>query len=346
VLLHDIANDKSASYVAQKILNILISPFTINNKEMYIGCSIGIALFPNDGVNADELLKNSDIAMYHAKELGRNNSQFFNKRMNEKIAERLALENELHKALRREELQLYFQPVITMPEDKIISLEALLRWNHPKLGLVLPNKFIPLAEETGLIVLIGEWVLRSVCLQIKSWHDQGYFVPRVAINLSIRQFEHKTLVSDIERILVETGISAEYLSIEITESMLAHNVTEVREILDKLSSLGLNISLDDFGTGYSNLSYLKRFPIDTIKIDRSFIQDIVTDANDAAITTAIIAMARTLGMTVIAEGLENKSQLNFLMQQGCNCYQGFYFSKPLSISEIFNKLQHISISKF
>ena len=339
VLLCDVHNAQDANFVAQKILDILVSPFHINGKEMHIGCSIGIALFPNDGINADELLKNSDIAMYHAKASGRNNYQFFTLQMNQLIAERHVLETELHNALRKDELRLHFQPVISMPGSNLISLEALVRWQHPKRGLLPPIKFIPLAEETGLIVAIGEWVLRSTCLQIKSWQEQGYSVPRVAINLSIRQLQHETLVEDITRILYETGVLARYLTLEITESMLAQNIDEMKRILGHLSRMGLHISLDDFGTGYSNLSYLKRFPIDTLKIDRSFVQDIVTDPNDAAIIIAIIAMARSLNMKVIAEGLENEAQLDFLRQQGCDCYQGYYFSKPLSVMDISKQLQ-------
>ena len=339
VILCDIHDAQGASFVAQKILDILVSPFYINEKKMHIGCSIGIALFPGDGVNADELLKNSDTAMYHAKESGRNNYQFFTPRMNQLIAERHLLETELHNALIQDELQLYFQPVACMPGGKTISLEALLRWQHPKLGLVSPAKFIPLAEETGLIVPIGEWVLRSACLQIKSWQEQGYSVPRIAINLSVRQFQHKTLVEDIIRILHETGVSAQYITLEITESMLAQNIDEVEKILNHLNAIGVHISLDDFGTGYSNLIYLNRFPINTLKIDQSFIENIVTDPNGAAITTAIIAMARSLNMGVIAEGLENEAQLDFLRQQGCDCYQGYYFSKPLPVKEISEWLQ-------
>ncbi|PTQ78014.1 putative bifunctional diguanylate cyclase/phosphodiesterase [Nitrosomonas ureae] len=338
VILCNIHNAQKASLVAQKILDILISPINLNKKEMHIGCSIGIALSPEDGINADELLKNSDTAMYHAKESGRNNYQFFTPKMNQLIAERGELVTELHNALKRDELLLHFQPVVRMPDRKIIGLEVLLRWKHPTIGMISPLKFIPLAEETGIIVQIGEWVIRSVCIQIKAWQKKGFEVPRVAINLSIRQFQHKTLVADISRILDETGVDAKYMTLEITESMLAQNIEDMKITLNKLSAMQMNISLDDFGTGYSNLSYLKGFSINTLKIDRSFIQDIVTDPNDAAITVAIIAMARSLNMEIIAEGLETEEQLDFLSKQGCDYFQGYYFSKPLSIKNITNTL--------
>lgn len=339
VILHDIINASNTSVVAQKILDTLALPFHISGKEMHIGGSIGIALFPDDGKDAEELLKNSDTAMYHAKSSGRHNYQFFTPQMNQLIAERQTLETELHNALKRNELLLHFQPVISMPGNKLKGIEALLRWQHPKLGLISPSKFIPLAEETGLIVPIGEWVLRSTCLQIKAWQKQGYEVPRIAINLSIRQFRHKTLLSDITRILDETGVVAHCLTLEITESMLAQNIDDTAWILNQLSAMDLDISMDDFGTGYSNLSYLKRFPINTLKIDRSFIRDITIDPNDAAIIAAIIAMARSLNMRVIAEGVETEEQLNFLRRQGCDHYQGYYFSQPLPVAGIANRFQ-------
>lgn len=334
VVLDNISSAADASTVAQKILNDLALPFYIENEELHIGASIGIAIHPGDGDKVDVLLRNSDIAMYHAKEAGRNNYQFFASEMKRKAMERYSLGVDLRHALERNELRLYYQPVFGMQAGKIESMEALLRWQHPELGLVSPQKFISLAEETGLIVPIGEWVLKTASLQIKTWQVQGYEVPRIAINLSTRQFRHKTLLSDISRVLGESKISSSCLSFEITESMLAQNVDESAKILNQLNEMGLEIALDDFGTGYSSLSYLKRFPITTLKIDRSFVRDIASDPNDAAIISAIIAMADSLNMRVVAEGIETEEQLNFLKKKGCRNYQGFYFSKPLPASEI------------
>lgn len=339
LVLQSISNIEDIVIAVQKILDTLMQPYFIKESELHIGASIGIAVFPDDGSNAEILLKNSDIAMYHAKEVGRNNYQFFTQEMNQLVAERYMLGIDLRYALKRNELQLYFQPVVDMPDGKMRSIEVLLRWQHPKLGLIMPLKFISLAEEIGIIIPIGEWVLKTTCLQINAWEEQGYEIPRVAINLSARQFRHRTLVSDISRILEETGVLASGLTLEITESMLIQNVDEASNILNQLNTIGFDIAMDDFGTGYSSLSYLKRFPINVLKIDRSFVRDIATDPNDAAIITAIIAMAHSLKMGVIAEGVETEEQLTFLTQNGCNRYQGYYFSKPLPVSEITNKLQ-------
>ncbi len=341
IVLQNIAYATDAGVVAQNILDALTQPYFIKEEELYIGASIGITIFPDDGDSVEVLLRNSDIAMYHAKDTGRNNYQFFKPKMNQLVAERYALGKDLRHALERNELQLQLQPVVSMPDEKVKSLEVLLRWQHPELGLVMPIKFISLAEETGLIVPIGEWVLKATCMQIKEWQEKGYEVPRMAINLSVRQFRHKTLVADIKRILDETGVAAHYLTLEVTESMLVKNVDEAVGILSQLNAIGLDIAMDDFGTGYSSLSYLKRFPINTLKIDRSFVRDIATDPNDAAIVTAIIAMAHSLNMDVIAEGVETEDQLTFLIKKGCNRYQGYYFSKPLLASEIVNKLQNV-----
>lgn len=339
VLLPSITTAQDAGAVAQKILDALALPYRINSKELHIGGSIGIALFPDDGKDTDTLLKNSDTAMCHAKEAGRNNYQFFASGMNRLMAERHALGIDLRRALERNELLLYFQPIVGMVSGKLAGMEGLLRWQHPRKGLIVPSRFIPLAEENGLIVPIGEWVLRTACLQIKAWQSQGYEVPQLAINLSVRQFRHKTLVADIARILAETGVAVHSVKLEITESMLMHNVGEAIETLGQLSAMGLEISIDDFGTGYSSLARLKRFPISTLKIDQSFVRDLATDANDIAIVTAIIAMAHSLKMEVTAEGVKTEEQLDFLRQQGCDSYQGYYFSQPLPAAEIESKLQ-------
>ena len=339
VLLPNIAGALDAQAVAQKILDTLIQPFRINDQELHVGGSIGIALFPLDGEDGDTLLKNSDIAMYHAKESGRNNCQFFAAEMNQLATERHSLGIDLRHTLERHELLLYFQPVIDMPGARLSSMEVLLRWQHPSQGLILPDRFIALAEESGMIVPIGEWVIRQSCLQIKDWQSQGYAVPKLAVNLSARQFRQKTLVADITRILAETGVEGSCLTLEITESELVENVEETIKTLQQLSALGLEISIDDFGTGYSSLSYLKRYPINTLKIDRSFVHDIATDPDDVAIIGAIIAMARSLKMEVLAEGVETEEQLDFLTRHGCNRFQGFYFSRPLPAVEAASRLQ-------
>lgn len=341
VVLNSIAESLDAAKVAQKILDSLMQPFYIHGNELHIGGSIGIAVFPNDGGTAETLLRNSDVAMYHAKENGRNNYQFFTDELNKSAYERHTLSLDLRYAMERNELILHYQPVMDMPNHQLYGLEALLRWRHPVHQLISPDKFINLAEETGLIIPIGEWVLKTVCMQIKAWQNQGYYVPRIAINLSARQFRDKDLISNISQILKETGVDAKYISLEITESMLIDNIEKVVETLSRLHAMGLHISIDDFGTGYSSLSYLKKFPIHTLKIDRSFVRDIVTDKNDRTIVAAIIAMAHSLELDVIAEGIEIEEQLAFLTEQKCNHYQGYYFSKPVPALEIESMLEPV-----
>ena len=339
ILLSTINQPTDAGVIAQKILDSLDQPFYIKGKELHIGASIGIAIFPDDGEEMGALLKNSDIAMYHAKEAGRGNYQFFSEKMNEQAAEKQSLSGDLRHAVERNELFLVYQPVVDMISGDISGMEVLLRWQHPALGLVSPVKFIPLAEETGLILSIGEWVMRTACRQLLEWQKQGFVVPRLAINLSAKQFRQKSLSETIASILSETGIESRYIGIEITESMLVQNIEEVVDTLLKLSSMGLEISIDDFGTGYSSLSYLKRFPINKLKIDKSFVDDIATHPDDAAIVKAIIAMAHGLNMKVVTEGVETQAQLDFLRLHGCEQYQGYLFSKPLPAAEIVAKLR-------
>lgn len=339
VLLPSMSNAQDAGILAQKLLADLILPYQIRDKELHISASIGIAVFPDDGEDVDSLLKNSDIAMYHAKDAGRNNYQFFTQTMNQLAAERLALGTDLRHALSRDELLLHFQPIVDIGSGKLAGIEALLRWQHPEHGLILPLKFIPLAEETGLIIPIGEWVLKSACTQLKAWQSQGYDVPRLAINLSAKQFRQKTLAQSIARILSELGVAADNIELEMTESLLMEDTDEVTENLKQLGEMGLGIAIDDFGTGYSSLSYLKRFTISTLKIDRSFVMDIATDPDDAAIVTAIIALAHSLQMKVIAEGVEAATQLDFLKQYGCDRYQGNHFSPALTAAEMAGHLQ-------
>lgn len=345
VVLNTINEFLDVAMVTQKILDSLRQPYYIHKNELHIEGSIGIAVFPEDGTNAETLLKNSDVAMYHAKASGRNNYQFFTNELNKSAHEKHTLGLDLRHALERDELVLYYQPVMDMPGNQLHSIEALLRWQHPKHNLITPDKFINLAEETGLIIPMGEWVLKTVCTQIRTWLDQGYNVPRVAVNLSGRQFRDRTLIKNIARILRETGVEAKYITLEITESMLIDNIEKVVETLNRLNKMGIHISIDDFGTGYSSLSYLKRFPIHTLKIDRSFIRDFATDQNDRTIVAAIIAMAHSLEIDVIAEGIETEEQLNLLIAQDCNHYQGYYFSKPVPVSEIESTLKKAALPK-
>lgn len=339
ILLSTISHAQDAAVIAQKLLESLIRPFNIKGKELHISASIGIAIYPDDGKDIGSLLQNSDIAMYHAKESGRNNYQYFSAKMNEQAAEKQFLENDLRHAVERNELFLVYQPVVDMVSGGLAGMEVLLRWQHPAIGLVSPVKFIPLAEESGLILKIGEWVLRSACEQLLAWQKQGYEVPRLAINLSAKQFRQKSLADTIASILQETGVAAHSIGIEITESMLVQNIDEVVDTLLKISNMGLEISIDDFGTGYSSLSYLKRFPINKLKIDKSFVDDIATHPDDAAIVKAIIAMAHGLQMKVVTEGVETKEQLDFLRQHGSEQYQGYIFSKPLPAAQIVAQLQ-------
>ena len=339
LLLHHIDSADDADKVGQKLLATLAQPYQINESLLYVSASIGIAIYPDDGEDVDTLLKNSDTAMYHAKESGRNNYQFFAPEMNQLAMEKQSLGTDLHHALERNELLLHYQPVVDMVSGQLTGMEVLLRWQHPERGLISPVKFIPLAEETGLIVPIGEWVLMSACEQIKLWLDQGYDVPSLAINLSAKQFRKNSLAATIARILEISGVKARYLTLEITESVFMENTDEVSAMLRTLSDMGLKISIDDFGTGYSSLSYLKRFPIDNLKIDQSFVMDIATDPDDAAIVTAIIALAHSLQMEVIAEGVETAEQLAFLKYRKCGQYQGYYFSKPLPASVVVSMLR-------
>jgi diguanylate cyclase (GGDEF)-like protein len=334
IILPVIGKAEDAAFVAQKILITLAEPFLLNHQELHITSSIGISLYPNDGGDTQTLIKNADIAMYRAKDLGKNNYQFYTADMNSRALETINLENALRHALERNELLLHYQPQIDIRTGRIVGVEALVRWQHPEFGLVSPVKFIPIAEETNLIIPIGEWVLRTACEQGVRWREQGLPVWRMAVNLSARQFRHQDLLQPIRRILQETGFDPHHLELEITESLIMQGAGKTIAILEALDEMGIRLSLDDFGTGYSSLSYLKRFPIDTVKIDRSFVRDIHTDPNDAAITSAIIAMAHSLRLSVIAEGVETEEQLAFLRERNCNEYQGYYFSKPLPAEQV------------
>jgi len=339
VTITDIARGEDAAKIACRVLEALNEPFKLEEHEVFVSGSIGISLFPHDGKDADTLLKNADSAMYHAKDAGRGTYQFYNKSMNEAALQRLAMENSLRRALERQEFLLHFQPQIDVVTGRIIGAEALVRWRHPELGMVSPGDFIPLAEETGLIMPIGEWVLRSACAQGKAWRDEGFGEMIVAVNLSGRQFRQQPLVHTVDEIVKSTGFDPRCLELEITESILVQSVDDTVSALKRLKDMGLRVSVDDFGTGYSSLTYLKRFPIDTLKIDQSFTRDIATDPGDAAITAAIIAMADGLKMAVIAEGVETEQQRDCLRQRGCRLMQGYLFSRPVPADQFRLLLQ-------
>jgi diguanylate cyclase (GGDEF)-like protein len=325
--------------VAKKILMLISEPIYIDDQEIYTSGSIGIAVYPMDGEDSHTLLKHADLAMYQAKELDRNNFQFFSRDMNIKVLERMMLENSMRKALEREEFFLVYQPQVDARTGRITGMEALLRWQHPDLGLLTPDKFIYLAEETGFIVPIGEWVLRTACRQNKAWQRQGLPSVRVAVNLSAKQFGQYHLDEMISSTLMETGLEAEWLELEITESAIMKNADQNASILQKLKDMGVSLAIDDFGTGYSSLSYLKHFPISRLKIDRSFVRDITTNPDDAAIAEIIIAMAQTLKLSVIAEGVETRAQMELLSFNNCIEMQGYLFSRPVPAEQFVNLLR-------
>jgi len=334
IILADVAQAEDVPKVAQKIIDAVAKPFVLAGRELFVSTSMGISLFPNDGQDVQTLLKNADAAMYRAKEQGRNHYQHYSPAMNVRTLERLALESSLRHALERKELLLHYQPRVDLDTGQITCVEALLRWQYPDLGIVPPNQFIPLAEETGLIIPIGEWVLRTACQQNKLWQTMGLFPIRVAVNLSPRQFEEKNFIETIATVLKDTGLDPNYLELELTENLLMKNAETSIATLRQLNAMEVQISVDDFGTGYSSLSYLRRFPIHALKIDQSFVRDITTDPDDSVIVTAMIILAHSLKLKVIAEGVETKEQLDFLRSLKCHEMQGYLFSRPLPEDEL------------
>ncbi|MEP0872069.1 diguanylate cyclase [Trichocoleus desertorum AS-A10] len=330
VLMTEIRCAEDVLEVAQRILSAINTPFTSNHQDLHLTASIGVAFAPYDGEDAQTLLKHADTAMYHAKQQGKNNCQLYDTLMNTKALEQLVLENSLYKALDREQFVLHYQPQISLDSDQLIGMEALLRWQHPDLGAIPPSRFIPLAEETGLIISIGEWVLRTACAQNRAWQLAGLAPLRIAVNLSARQFQQQNLVQTIAEILTETELEPQYLEIEITETTVVQDVDFTISLLQQLREIGVHISIDDFGTGYSSFSALKRFPLSTLKIDQSFIQDVTHSHTDASIVNAIIALGHGLGLEVIAEGIETSQQLEFLRSVKCDAIQGYLFSPPLT----------------
>lgn len=330
LLLTDIDSSEDAVTIAQKILTAMKPNFTLEGQPLHIGSSIGIAIYPNDGEDAETLLKNADAALYRAKDGGRNSYHLYTSSISSETSEWLTLENYLHRALERQEFVLHYQPQVNVLTGEITQMEALLRWQHPELGLIPPGKFIPLAEENGLIVPLGEWVLRTACAQNRAWQAVGLPPIRVAVNLSARQLRQPNLVEMLAQVLQDTGLAPRYLELEITETTVMKNVELTQDILYQLHRMGVSMAMDDFGTGYSSLGYLKKFPFNTLKIDQSFVRDLTTDANDKAIVAAIIAMGRVLNLKLVAEGVETELQKHSLLSLDCEEMQGYLFSSPLT----------------
>lgn len=333
VLIKDTLQPQDAEKVAQQIIHLLSQPFAIDGHELRVGCSIGIAMYPQDGEDPITLMKNADTAMYRAKELGKNGYQFYKAEMNDTVIQKLVMEEWLNKALEQEEFVLYYQPQVDIFTTRMNGMEALIRWNHPRLGFISPGEFIPLAEETGLIIPIGRWVLRTACKQNKAWQLAGFPPLKMAVNISPIQFHQHDFVQVVLDALQESGLEPRYLELEITEGIAMYHVDQVIQKLQTLRELGVHISMDDFGTGYSSLNYLKKFPIDKLKIAQQFVRDITVDPDDAAIVQAIMAMALSLKLNVIAEGVETEEQLSFLLDIKCREIQGYIYSKPVPAHE-------------
>ncbi len=344
IKLYGVENEDSVSTIASRIITALTPPFTCAGHQFVVTPSIGIAMYPQDGKSGEELLMNADSAMYRAKYLGRNNYKFFSETMRTKSLHRLDLENQIRIAIDNDQFDLHFQPKVDAQTWSLVGAEALLRWNHPERGYILPDEFISVAEETGLIIPIGQWVLREACKQVLAWSSLPTGAIPVSVNISSHQFNTEGLIEDVFDAVTAAGIDASLLELEITESVLLQDAEQTLVALNRLKEAGVSLSIDDFGTGYSSLSYLKRFPIDALKIDRSFVKDLGTDSDDAAICAAILAMAQKLGLNVVAEGVESQEQLDFLRQHGCNQVQGFLCSPALSVSDFAAMLNRITDS--
>lgn len=331
VLMDELSDRQPITRVSQRILDAMVQPFVIEGQEIHVTASIGVSVYPDDGRT---LLRNAEMALYRAKGKGGNNYQFYSAQIDSYSRERLALESGLHRALERDELRLHYQPKVDLATGQICGMEALLRWQHPQMGLVAPARFIPIAEESGLIRPIGAWALKTACMQNRAWQRLGMQRFPVAVNLSPRQFSEESLLDDIKSALAESGLEASDLELEITESMVMDDSEQAVNTLRRLKDLGIRVAIDDFGTGYSSLAYLKRFPIDSVKVDRSFVEDIPQDVDSMAIAQAIIAMAHSLRLKVVAEGVESEAQVSFLRGEGCDEIQGHYFSAARAASEI------------
>lgn len=334
IILNRIRAEEDVVPLIQRMQSIVAQPIVIKDQELHVSMSIGIAFYPKDGKNTEELMKNADLAMYRAKEEGRDRYKFYTHDMNKNISRKVTLENGLRKALKNGEFLLYYQPQVNAKTGGIVGVETLIRWNTMEAGIVLPSEFIPVAEETGLIIPIGEWVLTSACTQAKIWHESGHNQLKVAVNLSPVQFQHDNLVQMIASVLKKTGFNPHYLELEITETISFIDAEEAIKKMDAIRELGVRISIDDFGTGYSSLMYLKRFPINTLKIAKPFITDMTTNQKDQALVATIISMAHSLGLSVIAEGIETEQQFLSLIELRCDVIQGDLYSKPLTITQL------------
>ncbi|MCA8276799.1 EAL domain-containing protein [Burkholderia sp. AU30280] len=338
VMLVNLSTATDADAVARKILNTFSAPFMLDGHDLHVTTSIGVSVCPTDGIDAETLLKTADAALYCAKERGRNGYSFYTRELGARVEEQAELENALHEAVANGELELYYQPKVDLKTGQISGVEALIRWRRPGIGVIPPDRFIPIAEETGLILPIGEWVLRTACAQAVAWRRDGYAPLRIAVNLSARQFRQQNMADVVRRTLRDTGLEPAWLELELTESVLMQDRNAIANTLRQLKALGVVLSLDDFGTGYSSLSYLKDLPIDVVKIDKSFLSDVTTSAEGASLTRSIIAMAESLHMETVAEGVETEAQLSFLNRHRCHAMQGYYFSHPVTGTEIADML--------
>ncbi len=339
ITLTHVKDVADAAVAAERLMDAMTAEFIVQGQSLSIGCSVGISIFPEHGSDSETLIKNADSAMYSSKESGRNNFRFFTEDMNAQVVERLTLEHSLRLALPKKQLFLVYQPQMDIASGRITGLEALLRWQHPELGLVPPDKFIKIAENCGLIVPIGEWVLRTACSQARKWQDEGLPPVTVAVNVSAIQFRQEGFCDLVRRVLHETGLSPQYLELELTESLLLANADVTLSVVHALKIMGLTLAIDDFGTGYSSFSYLKQYQVSKLKIDRLFIRDVAVRPDDAAITAAIISMSKSLNLKVIAEGVEDEEQMKFLRAHRCDEIQGYYFSKPLAAEKVADKLR-------
>jgi len=344
VVLGSVEEDSDAAIAAERIARAVNAPFNIQGQILNVTCSLGISLFPEHGKDVEALIKNADAAMYSSKDGGRNTFRFFTEKMTAEAVERLQLDSSLRTALEEQQFFLMYQPEVDVSSGSISCWEALIRWQHRDLGLVPPDKFIRIAENNGLIVSIGEWVLRTACAQAKRWVDAGQLCVPVAVNVSAVQFRHEGFCELVKKVLDDTGLAPQYLELELTESLLLSSEDVMFDVLGELKSMGVRLAIDDFGTGYSSLSYLKQFPVSKLKIDRSFIRDLALNGNDVSITAAIINMAKCLNLKVTAEGVENHAQLTFLRKHGCDEVQGFLFSRPLTTEQISVRLGEVSTS--